>query len=180
MSDGRGCEGVDLLPCVEWREEDRDSAPVRTDSLRVAGRVSGRGHQLAVPRERLQEGSFSSVLHRLPANLTLAPGAKTSCRERCSWQQAFGKGDCMLSQEVPCAFIMSAVTRGENSDNVRGPVRKMSMQRHKYREAQARCYFPGAPRWCRGSRGSATVERLESLQDCLGGADVMSLHRRPS
>ena len=105
MSDGRGCGGVDLLPCVEWREEDRDSAPVRTDSLRVAGRVSGRGHQLAVPRERLQEGSFSSVLHRLPANLTLAPGAKTSCRERCSWQQAFGKGDCMLSQEYPVLLL---------------------------------------------------------------------------
>lgn len=179
MSDGRGCGGVDLLPCVEWREEDGDSAPVRTDSLRVAGRASGKGHQLAVPRERLQEGSFSSVLHRLPANLTLAPGPKACCREWRSWQQAFGKGSCVLSQDVPCALITSAITRGENSDNVCGPVCKMSMQRHKYRQAQARCYFLGAPRSCRGSRGSAIVERSESLQDCLGGANVMSLHRRP-
>ena len=61
MSDGRGCGGVDPLPRMEWREEDGDSAPVRTDSLRVAGRALGGGRQLAVPQERLQEGSFSSV-----------------------------------------------------------------------------------------------------------------------
>lgn len=38
--DGKGCGGVDLLPCVEWSEEDRDSAPVHTDSLRDAGQAS--------------------------------------------------------------------------------------------------------------------------------------------
>lgn len=81
--DGKGCGGVDLLPCVEWSEEDRDSAPVHTDSLRDAGQASGGGHQLAAPQERLQEGSFSSVLHRLPATLTLASGTKVCCREWC-------------------------------------------------------------------------------------------------
>lgn len=98
-------------------------------------------------------GKLLFCLHRLPANLTLASGTKACCRE-----QAFGRSDCVLSQETPCALIMSAITRCENFDNVRGPVCRMLMQRHKHRDAQARCYSPGAPWSCRGSRGSVTGE----------------------
>ena len=46
------------------------------------------------------------------------------------------KGDYLLSQEVPCALVISAIMRCENSDNVCGPVCKMLMQRHKFRKAQ--------------------------------------------